>query len=517
MRFNRTLFAFLALWLAISANAQSSDSVIVKTESGLVRGVEKNGVLSWKGVPFAAPPIGKLRWRVPQPPIAWQDVRDASQFGPACMQANDVAKSEDCLSLNIWRPAHAAQALPVMVWIHGGALVYGSSTIYPGDALSAKGVVVVTLNYRVGRFGFFAHPALAAESPDDVRGNYGFMDQLAALKWVQRNIAAFGGDPTQVTIFGQSAGGGSVLVLLTSPLSRGLFQRAIIQSAGEPSGRAGVLPSSNLQTAEKIAVSWGQSVGIRGKGAPALEQLRALPVEKLVQGTSDPETLAALAAGKTPPGMAMAIIDGRLLTETVESALSAGHFAQVPVVVGANDRDLGLGIAQSKEQLFANFGPDAAAARRLYDPLGGQRLDELKQQIFADKTSIEPARNIANLIARSGHPVYLYRFSYVNEIARAKVMGAVHGAEIPFTLDLPGAQVQGKATPTDKIMGDLVSSYWAQFGKTGDPNGEGRPTWPRYDPAVDRLIHFTNSGIIVGTDPLKPRLDLWERRWDRGQ
>ncbi len=506
----------IVLSLVSLAQAQSADPTVVKTESGMVRGVANDGVISWKGIPYAAPPVGKLRWRVPQPPIAWSGVRDAKDFGAGCMQTDNVPKSEDCLFLNVWRPEATAQRpYPVMVWIHGGALAHGSSTQYPGDALAAQGVVFVSMNYRMGRIGFFAHPALAAESPEDALGNYGFLDQLAALKWVQQNIAAFGGDPKQVTIFGESAGGGSVLVQLVSPMSRGLFERAILQSAGTPSGRAGVVPSTNLATAEKIAVDWSHSVGVTGEGDAALEQLRVLPATTLLEGAGGGQTLAALAAGKTPAGFAMAIIDGRFLPEDVESAVAAGREAKVPVIVGANDRDIGIGIAESKEQLFAVFGPDAAEARKLYDPRGDQTLDELKEQVYADGGMREPARNFANLMARSGKPVYLYRFAYVNEAARGKLMGAQHGYEIPFTLDFPGALVGDKVTPTDKIMGDLASGYWVQFGKTGDPNGGGRPVWPRYDPALDRLLHFTNSGIIVGTDPLKPRLDLWAQMWAR--
>jgi para-nitrobenzyl esterase len=257
------------------------------------------------------------------------------------------------------------------------------------------------------------------------------------------------------------------------------------------------------------------AAGVTGDGAAALQQLRALPVAKLLEGASVPETILALSVGKTPRGLAMSIIDGRMLTEPVESAIVAGHQAQVPVVVGANDRDIGVGVAASKEQVFAIFGPDASAACRLYDPRGDQTLDEVKQQVFADKTMVEPARNLANLLARSGQPVYLYRFAYVNEGVRGERMGTLHGYEVPFAFDVPGALAGGKATPTDKIMADLTSAYWAQFAKTGDPNGDERPTWPRHDPAVDRLIHFTNAGSIVGTDPLKPRLDLWERVWNR--
>lgn len=506
----------VVLALATLAHAQGSDPTIVKTESGVVRGIAKDDVISWKGIPYAAPPVGKLRWRVPQPAVAWSGVRDAKDFGAACMQTDNVPKSEDCLFLNVWRPAATAQRpYPVMVWIHGGALAHGSSTSYPGDALAAQGVVFVSMNYRMGRFGFFAHPALAAESPNDALGNYGFLDQLAALKWVQQNIAAFGGDPKQVTIFGESSGGGSVLVHLVSPMSRGLFERAIVQSAATPGGRAEVVPSTKLATAEKMAVDWARSAGVTGEGAVALEQLRALPTTKLLEGASGGQTLAALAAGKTPPGFAMSIIDGRFLLEDVEAAVAAGREAKVPVIVGANDRDIGIGIAESKDELFAVFGPGADAARKLYDPRGDQTLDELKEQVYADGGMREPARNFANLMARSGKPVYLYRFAYVNEAARGKLMGAQHGYEIPFTLDIPSALVGDKVTPTDKIMGDIASGYWVQFAKTGDPNGGSRPQWPRYDPAVDRLLHFTNSGIIVGTDPLKPRLDLWAQMWTR--
>jgi para-nitrobenzyl esterase len=266
-----------AVCSTLSTVSQPSNALEVQTESGPVRGVAKGNVIAWKGIPYAAPPVGILRWRVPQKALAWTAVRDASQFGPACLQADDVPKSEDCLTLNIWRPAAAPSALPVMVWIYGGAMVHGNAAMYPGDALAAQGVVVVNFNYRLGRFGFFAHQALAQESPDDVRGNYGFMDQLAALQWVQRNIAAFAGDPKSVTIFGESAGGGAVMAHLESPLSRGLFARAILQSPGTPGARANETPSTDLAAAEKMADDWARSAGVTADGAAAIEQLRALP------------------------------------------------------------------------------------------------------------------------------------------------------------------------------------------------------------------------------------------------
>jgi len=516
-----TVWALLALVSASrtapTAFAQLAvDPLIAMVEGGSVAGVAAGGVISWKGLPYAAPPVGHLRWRLPQPVPPWAGVKEANRLGPACLQTDNVPKSEDCLTLNVWRPARASKPLPVMVWIHGGAMVHGSAAIYPFDAMAAKGVMVVSMNYRLGRLGFFAHPALGAESPDDVRGNYGFMDQLTALKWIQSNIAAFGGDPEQVTLFGESAGGGAVLAHLVSPMSRGLFQRAIVQSAGTPGARARVIPASDLATAEKIATDWSRAVGVTAEGEAALKQLRALPAEKLLEGVSGVATGKALSAGATPPGMAMSIVDGRFLPEPPETALAAGRQTVVPVMVGANDRDLPVGSAGTKYELFGVFGPDGDRARQLYDPLGNQTLDELRQQIFSDRAMVEPARHLANEMARAGQTVWLYRFAYVAESQRGQSMGAQHGYEIPFALNVPAALVgPGKVTATDRATADLVSAYWVSFGLTTDPNGGGRPVWPTHDRMVDRLMHFTNSGVIVGTDPLKARLDLWQRVWSR--
>ena len=515
--FNLGLALTLALAGAAVAQSATNDPTMVRTNAGMLRGVEAGGVISFKGIPYAAPPVGALRWRMPQPAKPWPDVLAADKFGPACMQTDDVPKSEDCLTLNVWRPAGAAGPLPVMVWIYGGALVHGRTSLYPADALARQGVVVVSMNYRLGRLGFFAHPALAKEAPDDIRGNYGYMDQRAALQWVQHNIGNFGGDPKAVTIFGESAGGGSVMVHLTSPLSRGLFQRAILQSPGVPTARAKVIGLTELADAEKTAIDYAHAQGITSDGAAALKALRALPAGKLTEGASAPEEIAALASGKLISGFAGPIRDGKLVAEAPEAALAAEHQAMVPVMIGANDRDLALGIAASKDELFAAFGDGTAEARKRYDPRGDQTLDELKQQVFADRTLVEPARHLADEIARAGQPVWLYRFAYVSQAQRGKNMGTLHGFEIPFTMNIPSALVGDKVTPTDKEMGDLASFYWVQFGLTGDPNGGGRPAWPRHDPAVDRLLHFTNSGIVVGTDPLKPRLDLWQKVWSASQ
>ncbi len=426
--------------------------------------------------------------------------------------------SEDCLYLNIWRPAAASdKPVPVVVWIPGGGLVRGGASLYPFDNFARKGVAVVTVSCRLGRFGFFAHPALAKEAPNDPRGNYGFMDQIAALKWVKANIAAFGGDPNNVTLAGESAGGGSVLVQLTSPLSRGLFQRAIAQSPGTPSARAGVGAMSDLASAETIAVEWAQAQGINGDDAAALAALRALPVEVLTAGTDPDSVILGIFGGPRVPGVANAIIDGRLIVDPPEVAFPKGEWARVPVIVGANDADLAVTAAKNKDELFASFGPRAAEVRALYDPNGDATLATLIQTALADRNMVEPSRNLADLTVKAGQPAYFFRFSYVPEVQRGKVPGATHGAEIAFAFDVVSAALGNKASAADLAMAEKMSAYWLAFMKTGNPNGAGRPQWSTYDPATRDVLNFTNEGVKFGADPLKERLDLWKSVWEQNK
>lgn len=476
-----------------SASAPTPD--IVQIDAGQVRGLTVDGVDAFKGVPFAEPPLGELRWRAPRPPKPWTGVLAADRFGPNCMQAADVPQSEDCLTLNVWRAAaHSDRPLPVVVWIHGGDLIQGGSAEAPGDRLAKQGVVVVSMNYRLGRFGFFAHPALAAEAPDEAHGDYGYLDQIAALAWVQRNIAAFGGDPKMVTIVGR-VDDGSVMTHLTSPLSRGLFERAVIEAPGRPNDLAAPLPVTDLGEAQRRAVEYAMSLGLAGDGADALGRLRAVPAEQLVDGAAADAVLNAVSRGVYVPGVSGPIRDGRLILEAPDAAIAARRQAMAPLLVAADDPDFGLDAVTAKDALFALFGRDADEARKLYDPKGDQGLDALKQLVSADAARDEPARRLAEEAARSGQPTWFYRFAYTTPAPRKHRKSAPPSpASGSYVFRLPD---DGPGTPDA-----LAQAYLTSFVMTGDPNGPGRPAWPRYEPAQDK-------GAAAQQPPSKARPDLW--------
>jgi para-nitrobenzyl esterase len=511
-----------AMVAATAAQAFAAAPAEVRIESGVVRGAVADGVLSFKGIPYAAPPVGPLRWRAPQSAPKWSGVRAATAYGHDCMQKpfpSDAAPlgtdpAEDCLVLNVWRPADVKPGkLPVMVWIYGGGFVNGGSSpdVYDGSQFARRDVVLVSFNYRLGRFGFFAHPALTKATPKgEPLGNYAYMDQIAALKWVQRNIAAFGGDPGNVTVFGESAGGGSVHMLLTSPAARGLFHKAIVQSGG---GRGPLMPMRRIAedrpgapSGHAIGLAFAKANGIEGEGPEALAGLRALPAEKLVDGLNMASMGAARATYVGGP-----MEDGKIVVEAADAAYRAGRGAAVPVMTGATSADIGFAFARTLDEVFAPFGPRAAEAREVYDPDGSGNLRAVGYKVAMDRAMIEPARLTAKLFAARGLPAYEFRFSYVAESMRkAWPMGAPHATEIPYVFDTVKAKYGTDLTEQDAATARATNAYWANFAKTGAPSGPGLPDWPRYDPARDTILDFGFSGPAAVADPWKARLDLTE-------
>jgi para-nitrobenzyl esterase len=425
-----------------------------KVTGGTVVGETVDGINTFKGIPYAAPPVGELRWKAPQPVVAWSGDRDAAKFGDMCMQgrrggagADAPGMSEDCLFVNVYAPANAKNA-PVMVWIHGGSNTGGSGQIYNGAAFAKDGIVTVTLNYRLGALGFFGHPALtAAAGPNDPLANYGLMDQTAALQWVQKNIAAFGGDPRHVTVFGESAGAIDIYALLGLKTSKGLFNQAILESNitwGDSAPLAKV-----EENGKALAVRAGAT------DTATLADLRALPADKLI---------AASAGAEFP------MVDGRFMTETSLQAVANGHVLDIPTVIGTNSFEASLIAAREK------------------DP---QKLTD-----WTNSQAGAPARFIATKTA-SGKPTWLYFFSYLPTAVRGTergANGASHASEIAFVYNLESRPLGGPNAPSysdeDKAMGKLIHSCWVAFARTGAPKCASGPAWPKYDPKKPQLMEF---------------------------
>ena len=526
----KKIFLGLLLFSTFSLKAQT-DVPKVHTLNGIVCGTTDGESAVFKGIPFAAPPVGEFRWRPPQPVKNWEGELDASKFGSNCAQAGWGAKpgtiaegsSEDCLYLNLWTPANSTpkSKLPVMVWIHGGGFTGGSGSSPQnfGHEFTKNGVILVNINYRLGRSGYFAHPALNAEFPNELKGNYGYMDQIAALQWIQKNIAAFGGDPKNVTIFGFSAGGVSVHSLLTIPAAKGLFHKLISESGG---GRDGVLTGRPISkenadvfytvSAETIGMNFAKKQGIEGTDAAALAKLRALKVEQIVDSGQETD------GPNGPRTYSGPILDGKLVVETAESAYMAGRQPKMPLMIGNCSAEIGgafVSNAKTKEELFASFGDLEAEAKAAYDADGSKTFNEVIAKFNTDWVWGEPARMTARVFLAKQAPAYMYQFGYVPANAQQRSpYGAGHGSEVSFAFNTLNARWGPPAEPTaqEKELAKNMNIYWTNFAKTGNPNGQGVPNWPLYNNKNQDMLDIELDGKIVSKpDARKARLDVIEK------
>lgn len=465
-------------------------------DSGTLAGLRDRDILIFKNIPYAAPPVGPLRWRPPQPVASWSGSRDATKFGNDCWQVrakSDPARSlqpmsEDCLTINVWAPdVVPAGGAPVLFWVHGGGFVQGSASQpgLDGSALARRGVVLVSFNYRLGRFGFFAHPALMAEAAGGPTGNWGLMDQVAALRWVQRNIESFGGNPDRITLFGQSAGGASVAQLMLNPELRGQFAAAIVQSSG---GRNRWMPMADAGKDKPSGVRAAVTFAAKQKlDRPDAAALRAIPAADVL-GTISFANLDT----KTFSGP---MIDGKLVKGDFVDGFIAGREAPVPLIVGSTNREL------SHLNFLARYGLRQWAKSEL-----GSALDTVRDtypssgafddNIVNDWGFAEPARTMATNHARRGNPSWLYSFDYVSEAKRTEIDGASHASDVTFVFGTLGREGI-VPTAADQAASKLIQDYWVAFALHGAPDAAGRPLWPRFDPAADRLLRFGKRGAVV--------------------
>ena len=498
--------------------------IFIKTGVGILEGSNVDeDVIVFRGVPYAEPPTGDRRWQPALSKASWEGTRAATMFGSACWQRltpessvytrGDLDRDEDCLYLNVWTAAEqASDALPVMVWFHGGGHTggWGSAKVFDGSALANKGVVVVTINYRLGPFGFLAHPALTAESPQAASGNYGLLDKVSALEWVRDNIEAFGGDPNNVTIFGQSAGSWSVCYLMASPLAKGLFHKAIGHSGGCFRGRR-----PDLKTAHDAGLSAAAGLGIDGHDAEALAELRAL----------DAETVIASGLGSG------AIVDGWFMPKSAHAIVEAGEHNDVPVIVGA--------MANEGTTLYANtplrtygelvsmlseqYGDTTDALLTVYETDIKRSTKWGAQAIQADDRFVWEMRTWARAVEESGNDAYLYFFRHAPPVFRIYVperaaidmpdgptgYGAYHSGDLAYAF--ANTQLVGVGwSEWDHELAHEMSEYWVNFARTGDPNGEGLIVWPKYEASTDPWLEF-GSMIQVVHDVRKEKLDLFDR------
>ncbi len=495
------LFALQSFPNDVTASPQNnlaSTAPIVQVDAGTLEGTQRNSIFSFKGVAFAAAPVGQWRWHEPQPVAKWHGVRDAKNFGNACIQKPGLSEknggfpgklSEDCLYLNVWTPALQQGAkLPVMIWIHGGGLVFGSGSVpgYGGDSLAKRGAVIVSVNYRMGPLGFFSHPALDAERTGF--NNFGLLDQIAALRWVQKNIAAFGGDPGNVTIFGESAGAESVLALYSSPLARGLFHKGIAQSSYG-------IPGHTPEKARKVGIAVASAVGLDGMRASA-SQLRAIPASKFATLEAPELSLS--------PGF---IIGDAALPASILETFQKKEQASLPLIIGNNSDEATVAIAfgVNPAKVIAGLGKAKVLVKPLYPDVKDDK--ELGRQVIRDAIFTAFARRISYLHSQKA-PVWRYYFAYVQEQLRASQPGVPHGGEITYMLDTGNTCgcMAVPFTPSDTELARRIGDSWVAFARNSDPQTRQLPTWSKDSVKNDRVLEIAET-IAMQKRFMQPRIN----------
>lgn len=506
----------VCLWLCCAAMALPAETkLVVETQGGKVQGVARpSGGAEFLGIPYAEAPVGNLRWHEPVPVRSWKGVRDASAFGAPCAQPvlgdwnrhDAETSSEDCLFLNVITPVWPAKSrLPVMFWLHGGGNEGGtaSSALYKDGTLAQHGVLLVTVNYRLGVFGFFAHPGLTRESSHKASGNFGLMDQIAALRWVRQNIGNFGGDPANITVFGQSAGAQDASLLMTSPLARGLFQKVIAESGAAINP---MIPS--LSVSEQGGERWAAFLRAPA-GEDAIHYLRQLSTGELLKGVANRDA-------KEPP-FATPNIDGWVIRSAPVEVFASGRQMSIPLLIGSTTREFGMSGGPNEvrtmiENVAGTLAPKAlslyglengapGATDPLYGPVGNQWLADF---IFRCPVTTE-----AEWHNRAQHPTYEYQFAHA--IPGQEAEGAVHSSDLPYVFGFypQSGNISGNFAEVDFKLADLIESYWTNFAKRGNPNGEGLPNWPEYDRSK-AFIEFTEDGRVTANSGglRRPQCDL---------
>ncbi|WP_428741908.1 carboxylesterase/lipase family protein [Tenacibaculum sp.] len=489
----------------IGCNNSKTLTTQVKVNQGIVEGTVEDSLIVFKGIPFAQPPVGELRWRAPQPAKNWEGILKTNRFAPAPMQGGNPpsGKSEDCLYLNIWTPAKTADAkVPVLVWIYGGGFAFGATSepIYNGKNLAKKGVVLVSIAYRVGELGFLAHPELSAESPENVSGNYGLLDMIAGLQWVKDNIAAFGGDPNKVTIFGESAGGIAVSMLSASPLAKGLFTGAISESGGSfGPPRLTTYPGENMKTL-KVAEEEGTTY-MESAGVSSIAELRAIEADKLP-------------GGGWPMMNGWPIIDGWVIPDDQYKLYEKGSYNDTPILIGYNsDEGASFTRTQDPKEFISSvemrFGPYADRLLKAY-PVDATSVPKTARDLSRDAAFGWQTWAWAKLQSKTGKSkVFYYYFDqhpdYPIDSPRYGY-GSPHGQEVAYVFENLDAS-NPQTTKTDLQISDTMGTYWTNFAKYGDPNGQGVPNWPAFSDANPEVMYF-NKKAYTGPVPSAESLEV---------